>query len=336
MDNYVQCDTESIMSKLGNEKVLRNHVLGLIATGDASSTDDVIAFIKDTFYGSESELYGIESAIENIVDFLVEQDMVERFGDDVGILPFGKRVSDLYIDPESAVILRQAVERMKEDTEDFPILLATAMTPDVMGLYPRKKDEDRLMALEEEWEGRFLVDTPDYNDYQYEYFMGDLKTAALMMEWISETDEDTITDSFGIGPGDIRSRVDSMDWLLYAMSEIAVIYRPECAKIIRKLIVRVRYGIGKELMDLVSLKGIGRARARILYDRGIRNIKDIAAKDVNELASIQGIGPALARKLKEQSGDAPAETEKRFAPTSIDEEETVPVARPKQSKLLDF
>ena len=336
MENYVQCDTESIMSKLGNEKVLRNHVLGLIATGDASSTDDVIAFIKDTFYGSESELYGIESAIENIVDFLVEQEMVERFGDDVGILPFGKRVSDLYIDPESAVILRQAVERMKEDTEDFPILLATAMTPDVMGLYPRKKDEDRLMALEEEWEGRFLVDTPDYNDYQYEYFMGDLKTAALMMEWISETDEDTITESFGIGPGDIRSRVDSMDWLLYAMSEIAVIYRPECAKIIRKLIVRVRYGIGKELMDLVSLKGIGRARARILYDRGIRNIKDIAAKDVNELASIQGIGPALARKLKEQSGDAPAETEKRFVPTSIDEEETVPVARPKQSKLLDF
>ena len=337
MDNYVQCDTESIMSKLGNEKVLRNHVLGLIATGDASSAEDVISFIRDTFYGSESELYGIESAVENIIDFLVEQGMAERFADDVGILPFGKRVSDLYIDPESAVILRDALNKMTEETEDFPILLAVAMTPDVLGLYPKKKDEDRLAALEQEWEGTMLIDPPEFDDYQYEYFMGDLKTAALIMEWISETDEDTITEVFGIGPGDIRSRVDMMDWLLYAMSEIALIYRPECAKIIRKLIVRVRYGIGKELMDLVSLKGVGRARARILYDRGLKSVKDLAKKDVNELGSIPGIGQALARKIKEQTGDSKREEEEeRFVPTSIDEEETVPVSRPKQSKLLDF
>ena len=336
MDNYVQCDTESIMSKLGNEKVLRNHVLGLIATGDASSAEDVIAFIRDTFYGSESELFGIESAIENIIDYLTEHGMVERFGDDVGILPFGKRVSDLYIDPESAVILKEAVERMDDNTEDFPILLAAAMTPDVMGLYPKKKDEDRLAALEQEWEGKFLVEPPDYDDYQYEYFMGDLKTAALMMEWISETDEETITESMGIGPGDIRARVDMMDWLLYAMSEICAIYRPECTKTVRNLIVRVRYGIGKDLMDLVSLRGVGRARARILYDRGIRSVKDVASKDVNELGSIPGIGYALAKKMKEQTGGAPAED--KFIPKPIDEEEeeAVPAQRPKQSKLLDF
>ncbi len=337
MDNYVQCDTESIMSKLGNEKVLRNHVLGLIATGDAGSAEDVISFIRDTFYGSESELYGIESAVENIIDFLVEQGMAERFGDDVGILPFGKRVSDLYIDPESAVILREAVTKMTLETEDFPILLAVAMTPDVLGLYPKKKDEDRLASLEQEWEGKFLVDPPQYDDYQYEYFMGDLKTAWLIEEWASETDEDTITEMMGIGPGDIRSRVDMMDWLLYAMTEISLIYRPECTKMLRNLAVRVRYGIGKELMELVSLKGVGRARARILYDRGIRNLKDVAKKDVNELGSIPGIGQALARKIKEQTGNAKEEKEERFVPTPIDdEEEAVPVSKPKQRNLFDF
>ena len=337
MDNYVQCDTESIMSKLGNEKVLRNHVLGLIATGDVSSADDVISFIRDTFYGSESELFGIESAIENIIDYLAEHGMVERFGEDVGILPFGKRVSDLYIDPESAVILKEAVEKMDERTEDFPILLAAAMTPDVMGLYPKKKDEERLAALEDQWEGKFLVEPPDYDDYQYEYFMGDLKTAALISDWISEVDEETITEAMGIGPGDIRARVDMMDWLLYAMSEICAIYRPECTKTVRNLIVRVRYGIGKELMELVSLKGVGRARARILYDRGIRSINDVASKDVNELGSIPGIGYALANKIKEQTGGRQSSNEK-FVPKPIDEEEeeTVPAQRPKQSKLLDF
>jgi helicase len=282
-------------------------------------------------------LYGIESAVENIIDFLVEQGMAERFGDDVGILPFGKRVSDLYIDPESAVILREAVTKMTLETEDFPILLAVAMTPDVLGLYPKKKDEDRLASLEQEWEGKFLVDPPQYDDYQYEYFMGDLKTAWLIEEWASETDEDTITEMMGIGPGDIRSTVDMMDWLLYAMTEISLIYRPECTKMLRNLAVRVRYGIGRELMELVSLKGVGRARARILYDRGIRNLKDVAKKDVNELGSIPGIGQALARKIKEQTGNAKEEKEERFVPTPIDdEEEAVPVSKPKQRNLFDF
>ena len=98
----------------------------------------------------------------------------------------------------------------------------------------------------------------------------------------------------------------------------------------------MRYGIGKDLMDLVSLRGVGRARARILYDRGIRSVKDVASKDVNELGSIPGIGYALAKKMKEQTGGAPAED--KFIPKPIDEEEeeAVPAQRPKQSKLLDF
>ena len=338
MDNYVLCDTEAVMSKLGNETVLRNHILGLIATGDASSSEDIVSFMRETFYGSESELYGIESAVDNIIDFLVEEGMAETFGGDVSILPFGKRVSDLYIDPKSAVILREAVMAMTADTEEFPILVAVAMTPDVMGLYPKKADQDRLYSLEAEWSGRFLVEPPDENDYQYEYFLGDLKTASLIMEWISETDEDTITDTFGIGPGDIRSRVDMVDWLLFAMSEIAVLFRPECAKTLRALLVRVRYGIGKELSDLVKLNGVGRARARLLYDRGFRKREDIASADVSVLAGIQGIGQSLAKRMKEQVGDIKkdAKEEERFVPTSIDEEETVPVSRPKQSKLFDF
>ena len=90
-------------------------------------------------------------------------------------------------------------------------------------------------------------------------------------------------------------------------------------------------------MDLVSLKGVGRARARILYDRGIRSINDIASKDVNELGSIPGIGYALANKIKEQTGGRQPDN-KKYIPRPIDEEEeeTVPAQRPKQSRLLDF
>lgn len=334
MNDYVQCDPENVMSKLGNESVLRNHILGLIATEDATSAEGIIDFIRDTFYGIESQLYGIESAVENVVDFLQEHEMVFTDGDVIVATSFGKRVSDLYIDPKSAVILKDSLERMNEFTEDFPILYAIASTPDVLSMYPRKSDESVLMALSEEWGERFLTDIPDDSDYGYEYFLGDLKTAYLVQQWIEEVNDEDITKSFGIGPGDIRSRVDMADWLIYAMSEIAVLFHPNVVKRLRKLLVRVRYGVSEELTELVSFKGIGRMRARILYDRGIKNRSAVEAMDVNDLASIPGIGPALARKLKGQTDNPP--DQEKYQP-KIEEERIAPApAGPRQSKLFDF
>ncbi|MFA6679686.1 MAG: helix-hairpin-helix domain-containing protein, partial [Candidatus Methanomethylophilaceae archaeon] len=233
---------------------------------------------------------------------------------------------------------RNAVNKIKDEVKDFPILHAVSSTPDVLGLYPRKKDEEILSSLQETWCNDLLVDIPEDEDYQYEYFLSNMKTAALMMDWISETDEDTITDNMGIGPGDIRSRVDMVDWILYAMSEIAVIYKPEIVKKLRPMLVRVRYGVKKELIDLVSFRGVGRARARILYDNGIRTRKDITEVDFSKLANLPRIGPALAKSMKEQVGADNREI--KFVPDSIDEEIEIrsPTVRdtPKQSKLLDF
>ena len=335
MDNYVMCDTESIMSKLSNETVLRNHILGLIASGDVSSSEDFIQFLRDTFYGSESELFGIESAVDNVVDFLCENGMVDVRGEEIFALPFGKRVSDLYIDPKSAVILKDALDKMDDDTADLPILHAVATTPDVLGLYPKKSDREMLMAICMDCGEEMLIDVPDKDDYSYEYFLSDLKTACLIKDWIDERSEEVITETFGIGPGDIRSRVDMMDWLLYAMSEIAVLFKPDVVKRLRNLLVRIRYGIKDELIELVSLKGVGRTRARSLYNNDIKTRDDIARIDVNDLATIPTIGNALAHKLKEELG----QTEQRntFVPTSIEEdEETTASARPKQSSLFDF
>ena len=42
MDDYIMQETERLTSKLGNEKILRSHILGLIATGDAASEEDII------------------------------------------------------------------------------------------------------------------------------------------------------------------------------------------------------------------------------------------------------------------------------------------------------
>ncbi|MCL2143375.1 MAG: DEAD/DEAH box helicase [Methanomassiliicoccaceae archaeon] len=298
--DYLSAESEDVISKLGNEATLRSHILGLIATEDASSESDIVDFLRSTFFGHQSELYGVEDVVERAVAHLVSEGMAEN---DEGLTatPFGKRVSDLYIDPESAIILRDSIRRMKDTTPDLAILHAVASTPDILGLYPKKSDSDTLKELIDDHEGYFLVDEPD-DVSEYSYFLSDLKVAYLLLNWINEVDEETITNVLAIGPGDIRARVDTMEWILHAMNELSVIFRPECSKRLRPLLTRVRYGIKSELTDLVSFKGIGRSRARTLYNAGIQKRQDIADADVNNIASLPRIGMSLAKSLKEQVG----------------------------------
>lgn len=339
MDDYVMKDTERLTSKLGNETVLRNHILGLIATGDADSEDGIVEFMRDTFFGNTSQLYGIESVVDSVVDFLTEEGMVGREDGRLVIKPFGKRISDLYIDPKSAVMLRDAVLKIDKNTGELPILHAAASTPDVLGLYPKKLDEARLNGVCAEYDGKFLVEE---DDGTYDYFMSDLKTAVLLSDWIEERSEDSITESMGIGPGDIRSRVDMTEWLMYSMNEIAYIFKPEATSIIRPLLTRIRYGVKEELLPLVSFRGVGRARARILFNYGIKNRDDVMSADFDTLAKLPHIGPALAGSMKEQIGDSA--TKKDMPADEIDEYMMERMAgehgespdAPKQSSLFDF
>ena len=328
MDDYVMQDTERLTSKLGSEKTLRSHILGLLATGDADSEGDIADFLGATFFGATNQMYGIERVIENVVDFLCEQEMAERIGDRVHILPFGKRVSDLYVDPWSAVILRKAVLKLKPNTDLFLILHAIAATPDLMGLYPKKSDEACLDATDGEYDGRYLCTEIDEGggesdeSIDWDNHRSNLKTALLLRDWIDERSEDTITGEMKIGPGDIRARVDAADWILYAMNEVAYLFNPDACRIIKPLLTRVRYGVREELIPLVAFRGVARTRARVLFNAGIRGRQDIATTDEKQLAALPKIGPALARSLKEQAGYQPLpDAEKPFPPE--DDEEAV-------------
>ncbi len=319
MMDYIEHETETLRSKLFQETILRSHILGIIATGDGDSDESIVDFMRDTFFGSTSSMFGIESVVGDVVDFLAKEKMVARDGDNVRILPFGKRVSDLYIDPVTAFMLRDAVMNIKEDTPALPILVAAAMTPDIVGMFPKKSDADLLKETTDSLMDDLLIDPYDTDGYDPEYFPSDLKVALLLNSWITEVGEDVITDTMKIGPGDIRSKVDLMDWIIYSMSEIAYIFNPDAVKVIRPLSTRVRYGVKDELIELVSLRGVGRSRARVLFDTGYRTKDDIASAEESVLAAMPKIGPALAHNMKQQTGSS----HDRYVSMSPSEEEAM-------------
>ncbi|MCQ2079090.1 MAG: DEAD/DEAH box helicase [archaeon] len=326
MENYILADTERLTSKLGDERLLRSHLLGLIATGDATTEAEMVEFMGRTFYGATCELYGVDSVIGRVVDFLAEQGMVQRVGETISILPFGKRISDLYIDPWSAVILKKAVLRMDERTDELQIMHAVACTPDVLGLYAKKADQPELEGIDAEYEGKFLCTIEDEcggegsYDMDYDNHMADLKTALLLTRWVDEMSEEKIVELMNIGPGDIRSRVDTADWILYAMNEVALLFNPDATSRIKPMLTRIRYGVREELIPLVSFRGVGRTRARTLFDKGVKGRQDISRIDLDILAGMPKIGMKLASSLKEQAGYVPKVIEQEPPRDDMDEE----------------
>jgi len=58
----------------------------------------------------------------------------------------------------------------------------------------------------------------------------------------------------------------------------------------------MRYGVKEELLPLVRIKNIGRVRARVLFNNGIKNLRDIENTDFQTLKRLLGEG--IAKSLK--------------------------------------
>ena len=97
----------------------------------------------------------------------------------------------------------------------------------------------------------------------------------------------------------MRVRLSNADWLLYSAYELALLLNlRNTMRELKKVRVRVRYGVREELLPLVSLKGVGRMRARKLFGSGIRKLSDLRKTPIESLERI--VGPATARAIKEQ------------------------------------
>jgi len=329
MENYLLNETEEIFSKLGSEPVLRSHVLATIATGIANSRESLMDFFDSTFFAHQTSTVGLEGATDSVLDFLEKEGMVRS---DHGLKAtfFGKRVSDLYIDPLSAIRLKEALMAYKLDSSHFGILHAVCSTPDMLNMYLRRGEYEVMEEVLMLRGGELLLPPPE-DLTEYEFFLSELKTASALEEWIGEFEEDDVLKRYNMGPGDLKNKVEVGEWLIYSMRELSKIFNKDAYPELTDLMTRVRYGVKRELLDLVRIKGVGRVRARILFDRGLKSLDDVRLADITDLARLPKIGEALARSIKRQVGDASGRGDKMDI-----ESLTTNVTEDGQRRLTDF
>ncbi len=306
MESYVFAQPERIWSKLAVERILRGHVLATIAADFAHTEQGIYDFFGKTFYAYQYDPRTIKAVIVKILKFLYDEKMIEVSGDNIYATKFGRRISELYIDPVSGVVIRDALRNHASTVTDLSFLHLIAHTPDMFPkMRPYSSEIDELALFVDQHRGEFMLDVPtDWEDrVSYETFLGEAKAAWVLQSWIEEVTEEQLIEQFNVQPGDLYRTLDSARWLLYAIHELGELFEHKrILKNLNTVIERIQKGVKSELLPLVRLEGIGRVRARVLFNANLKSIDDLRKEPFEQLTSLPMIGPKLAKKIKDQVG----------------------------------
>lgn len=289
IDEYILAPNEKIVSKLGAEGALRTHVLSSIDGQFVHDMNSLRDFVMKTFYGS---IEGFdEREFKEIIDFLIKEGLIEERDGRYRSTHFGHITSLLYVDPMSAIKIRDAL-RDEEVKEEFAYLHLIASLPDMRRLYLTSRDYDVFAPVAEKADV-FI------RDEDYEWFLCEIKTASVLHDWINEVREKEITETYGIDPGDIRGLVSVAEWLCRCSLQIGKLFNKKHARKLQILEERIREGVKGELIEITRIPRVGRKRGRVLYRNGYKSLESIAGARAEDLAKLEGIGLKLARTIIE-------------------------------------
>ncbi|MFA6461941.1 MAG: helicase-related protein [Candidatus Woesearchaeota archaeon] len=329
LERYIRGVPEDIYSKLAVEPVLRTYLLSLISSGIIHDAASLKEFFEHTFWAHQfKDLPRLEAIMEKMLQLLEAWQMVQVIGEVTSkpsdfvaanhlqglkqrkLKPtlLGKRVSELYLDPLTARHLLDGLKNYTSDKKTFSLLQLIAHTLELRPLLRvRSKDEEEVQDKLTQNYDQLLEKEPPVFDPEYDEFINSIKTTLFLEEWINEADEDYLLEKYDIRPGEIKVKLDIVDWLLYACEELGKVIQLDHPLIadISKLRIRIKYGVKDELLTLLKLRNIGRVRARKLVLNGIKDLGDLKKTDVSSLTQILGSRLIAEDVLKQVGEDVP-------------------------------
>ncbi len=290
-DRYIDAPAENIHSKIAEPDALYTHVLSLISSGFASTRTELAAFMDRTFYVHEHRQGRLmKKAVDTALSFLVSSELVTELGEHLCASDFGSLVSRLYIDPRSAAFIVSGL-RKNNSYADLGVLQTICSTPDMPKLYAKNIDLPALDRMVEAHPGELWLEPPLDEDEAEPYYRA-LKTTMLLSDWADELTDAKICERYAVGPGDLYGMVESVNWLLHATTELARMFAPAAHSKVREYEICMKNGIRRELLPLVKLRGIGRVRARRLFNNSITSPDALGAAGIENVTKILGRGIA--------------------------------------------
>jgi helicase len=311
-DHYILGTPEPVNSKLFNEKALRFHILSTISTIPGMKKSELYDLFLNTLFAQDYRKSTIVFKIDVALESLEKWDLIKSKNERYISTDFGKKTSILYIDPLTAMEFKNALDTLNEINTNESLKTITQRTQneynnliikflhlisECSDFYPklslRKKDIDYFYNFVNKYvDDDLLFDLTEYNCS---------RSFLALYEWINESSERNLSDRLGVEPGDMHRIVESSDWLLYALYEFAKLFdRNDVLETLFNLRIRTKYGVKQELLPLIKLEGVGRIRARALYNAGFIDIQILKSTPESSISNISKIGPSIAKKIKRQ------------------------------------
>lgn len=300
-DHYVLGTPEPLRSQLANNKTIRIHVLSTIVMFPGIKKTEIIDIFQSTLLAQYCRESTLSSKITDALDYLKTEQLVKMRKDRYIVTEFGKNISLLYIDPSTGIRFRKAIESIKRPSIENHTLGFLHLITSSVDFYPRlslrDNDYDILFEIFEREANQLIFQINEYEGS---------RSLLALYEWINESSDRKLSEKLRVEPGDMYRIVEASDWLAYSLYKVAkIIGREDLLNEIYKLRIRIKYGIKEELSSLVQLRGIGRIKARSLYNAGITDPAVLARTPESKLSAIPKIGISSARILKDLSYDAP-------------------------------
>lgn len=287
VEEYVSAGPEEIISRLTGVS-LYSHVLSEICLSNPTSEDDLTKFLMQTFAAqNQGQREIILKDLPKIIEFLTVNHLAFLSKDGkLNPTVLGERVSRLYINPFSVPILIEGLscKSPKPSTRGLLHLVCSTYewTPIIKnGDVPITIDEGSILLEEEESEKA-------------------LRNASFLHQYIEELDAEKLYEQFNVGEADLHNAKDRGEWILYSAREIARIIGLDRSILLEidKLRRRLKKGVKEELLDLTTIKGIARVRARRLFNAGIKTKEAYVKTDPEIVRQIIFV----KRELKQKGG----------------------------------
>lgn len=300
-ERYILAPPEPVLSKLNSESALRMHILASIAGGYVHDVKGMFDFLSHTFLYHQNNHTDLLDLVSRSFDFLQKEKFVEKSGFRFFATALGSLTSRLYIDPLTSITLRDGLKRIDQNKISPVIgtLQLICSCPDAALLNLGQKDVEDVEKFTAQYRNELILTPENWPFWEdMSSYLATIKTTWLLSEWIEENKEEMICDQFNVGPGDIYRHIETTQWLLYAARMIAELFHyKQLSFHLGNLRSRVQYGIKEELLELVRLKGVGRIRARQLFERGFRDLSHLKFVTLEQLADIPQIGKTLANDI---------------------------------------
>ena len=142
----MQASPEPVVSKLGDERALRVHILASIAGGYVHDVKGMLDFIQHTFLYHQRQNANLLSLISEIFEFLHKEQFIEKSGYRFFATTLGSLTSRLYIDPVTGITLRDGLNALakKGTFSAVGALHLIVCCPDGPALSTGKKDTEDL------------------------------------------------------------------------------------------------------------------------------------------------------------------------------------------------